>query len=135
MMSGPRVIALALLAIGLAVVARTFAFPAGVHGVPGPALVPRLLGAALVATALILLRAPVTPHDAARQPRAIAVTVVLLVAYAALWSLVPFGVLTAAILLTFLRLTGASWRGALALAVLTGATLQVVLEQVLAVRF
>jgi hypothetical protein len=134
-MQSHRTTAIALLVLGLAVLARTLDYPPGTHGVPGPALVPRLLGTALILVAFGLLRAPTGTPVAVRQPAAIAVTVALLVAYAALWSVVPFGVLTAAVLLVFLRLTGTAWRGALALALTSGALLHVVLVRVLGVRF
>ena len=134
-MSGHRVVAVALLGLGLAVLAWTLGFPGGTHGVPGPALMPRLLGGALVLAALGLLRTPAPAGGPVRHQREIAVTCLLLVVYAALWTVVPFGALTAVILLVFLRMTGASWRGAVLLAGLSGVLLHVVLEQVLAVRF
>jgi hypothetical protein len=134
-MTGSRVAAVGLLGLALWVLAWTVGFPAGMHGVPGPGLMPRLLGGALALVALQLLRTPTPSPGPIRQQREIALTCLLLVVYAALWTVVPFGALTAAILLAFLRMTGASWRGAVLLAGMAGVLLHVVLVQVLAVRF
>jgi hypothetical protein len=59
----------------------------------------------------------------------------LLGAYAFLWRVVPYGVLTAIVLLAFFRLTGLGWRGAAIAAALMASTLQLLFERGLGVRF
>lgn len=135
-MSGPRVVALTLGAMALAVLATTWGFPPGQQGVPGPALVPRVLGALLLLVAAGLMWAPGTGAPRiVRHHRAIPAAMALLVAYGLLWRVVPYGVLTAFVLVAFLRLTGLGWRGALIAAAAMATTLQVLFERGLGVRF
>lgn len=135
-MSGPRVVALVLAAVALAVLATTWGFPPGRQGVPGPALVPRVLGAALLIVAAGLLWAPGSGAPRlVRHHRAIAAAMALLVAYGLLFRVVPYGVLTAFVLLAFLRITGLGWRGAVIAAAAMATTLQLLFERGLGVRF
>lgn len=135
-MNGSRFAAVVLIAVAAFVLLVTSAYPPGTHGVPGPALVPRVLGVALAMVGVLVLR---TPGQAApplvRHQLAIPATILLLVLYAALWRLVPFGVLTGAVLVTFLRLTGVHWRGAVIAAALMAGALQALFERALGVRF
>lgn len=135
-MTGPRTAAAVLALIGLAITLVTLTYPPGAQGVPGPALVPRVLGLVLIAVAVLILRSPGTGGPpVVRHRRAVPVTMALLVAYALLWHVVPYGVLTAAVLLVFLRLTGVSWRGAVIAAVAMAVTLQALFQRGLGVRF
>lgn len=135
-MTGPRIVACVLGAMALAILATTWTFPPGSQGVPGPGLVPRLLGVALLALSAVLLWAPGTGAPAlVRHHRAIPAAMALLAAYALLWRALPYGVLTGVVLLTFFRLTGLAWRGALIAAVLMATTLQLLFERGLGVRF
>lgn len=135
-MTGPRIVAAVLAVVGGAITLATLGYPAGAHGVPGPALVPRVLGIALVLVASWIVRAPGSGGPpVVRHRLAVPLTIAVLVAYALLWRVVPYGVLTGLVLLTFLRLTGVNWRGALVAAVLMAATLQVLFERGLGVRF
>ncbi|HTU99312.1 MAG TPA: tripartite tricarboxylate transporter TctB family protein [Luteitalea sp.] len=135
-MSGARVVAFVMAVGSLAIVATTLAWPGGNAGVPGPALVPRLLGVALLLVALVLVRTPGTSAPPmVRHHLAVPATMLLLAVYAAGWRVVPFGVLTAAVLLTFFRLTGTRWTVALPTAVGMAVTLQLLFERGLGVRF
>lgn len=135
-MPGSRAAAIALLVLAAYVLLATLGYPPGNNGVPGPGLVPRVLGLALVLVGCLLVR---TPGQGAaprvRHQLAIPATILLLLLYALLWRLVPFGVLTGVILLTFLRLTGVRWKGAVIAAVLMAAALQTLFERGLGVRF
>lgn len=135
-MTGPRTAAAALALIGLAVTLATLGYPTGTQGVPGPALVPRLLGIALVVVASLIVRSPGgAGPPVVRHRLAVPVTMALLVAYALLWRVVPYGVLTGVMLLVFLRLTGVSWRGAVIAAAVMAGTLQALFQRGLGVRF
>ena len=135
-MSGPRVVAVVLGVLALAILASTLGFPPGSQGVPGPGLVPRILGAALLLVAGGLLWALGTGAPrVVRHHREIPAAMALLVAYAFLWRIVPYGVLTAFVLLGFFRLTGVGWRGAIIAAALMATTLQLLFERGLGVRF
>lgn len=135
-MSGPRLAALVLAIVGAAVAVATSSYPGGAHGVPGPALVPAVLGLALVVVALIIVRAPgAAGPPFVRHHRAVPLTMALLAAYALLWRVVPYGVLTGVVLLVFLRVTGVAWRGAVIAAAGMAVTLQVLFERGLGVRF
>jgi putative tricarboxylic transport membrane protein len=136
-MSGVRLIGLMLLALAAAAILASLGYPAGRAGVPGPALFPRLVGAALAACALWLIWRPgiATPLDIPPgRPRAIAMTAVLLVAYAATWDVVPFVPRTALLLVAFLRLLSVGWTGTLVTAVGLSVVTFVVFERLLAVR-
>ncbi len=135
-MTGTRVIATVLAILAAAVLLATWGYPAGAHGVPGPALLPRMFGLALLLVAIGLLRAPGPAGTVpVRNGRAIAAAIVLVLAYAALWTVVPFALLTGVVLVAFLRVTGVAWIPALVTAVLLGGSLVFVFERVLAVRF
>lgn len=135
-MNGPRMAAIVLASIGLAVTLATLTYPPGAHGVPGPALVPRVLGLALIVVAALVIRSPgAGGPPVVRHRLAVPIAMSLLVAYALLWHVVPYGVLTGALLLVFLRLTGISWGGAVIAAVAMAATLQVLFQRGLGVRF
>ncbi len=137
-MSRPRLAAVVLLLVGLVVVLATMVYPPGTRGVPGPALFPRALGLALVVVAALIVRAPGTSAPAwVRYHRAVPLTMALLAAYALLWRAIPqgHGVLTAVVLLTYLRLTDLRWRDALIASVLMAVVLQVLFERGLGVRF
>jgi hypothetical protein len=135
-MSGPRIVAAALGVLALAIVATASQFPPGSQGVPGPAVVPQLLGVALIAVSAALLWSPGTGAPAlVRHQRVIPLAMALLVVYAVLWRIVPYGVLTGVVLLGFLRLTGLAWRGAIIAAVVMATTLQLLFERGLGVRF
>jgi len=127
---------MALLVLAAYVLLATFGYPPGNNGVPGPGLVPRVLGLALALVGSLLLRTPgpgAVPR--VRHHLAIPATILLLLLYALLWRVVPFGVLTGVVLLTFLRLTGVRWQGATIAAVLMAAALQTLFEGGLGVRF
>lgn len=135
-MTGPRTAAAVLAVLGLGVTLATLAYPPGAQGVPGPALVPRLLGIALVVVAVLIVRAPGSGGPPiVRHRQAVSGTMALLVAYGLLWRVVPYGVLTGLLLLVFLRLTGVSWRGAAVAAAAMAGTLQLLFERGLGVRF
>lgn len=135
-MTGPRTAAAVLAVIGLAVTLATLGYPPGTQGVPGPALVPRVLGIALVIVASLIVRAPGTGGPAVvRHHLAVPATMMVLVGYVLLWRVVPYGVLTGLLLVVFLRLTGVSWRGAVIAAVLMAGALQALFERGLGVRF
>lgn len=135
-MTGPRAVAVLLAVLGLLVTLATIGYPAGAQGVPGPALVPRVLGSALVVVALWLVRSPGSGGPPfARHHVAVPATMALLALYALLWRAMPYGVLTGALLLAFLRMTGTSWRGAVVAALLMAGTLQLLFERGLGVRF
>jgi hypothetical protein len=111
-------------------------YPPGAQGVPGPALVPRVLGLALLVVSVVLLRSPgPTAAPFFRHHRIVPITMALLAAYALLWRVVPYGVLTGIVLLAFLRLTGLRWRGAIVAAAVMATTLQLLFERGLGVRF
>ena len=135
-MSGPRIVALVLAAIAVAILAASVSWPGGSQGVPGPALVPRVLGVGLLLVALLIVRTP--GHGApapVRNQVAVPVTMGLLAVYAVLWHVVPYGVLTAGVLIAYLRTAGLSWRGALVAAVVMATALAVLFERGLGVRF
>ena len=135
-MIGPRTAAAVLAVLGLGVTLATLAYPPGAQGVPGPALVPRLIGIALIAVASLIVRFPGTAGPPIlRHRRALPATMALLIAYGLLWRVVPYGVLTGLLLLVFLRLTGVSWRGAVIAAAAMAGTLQLLFERGLGVRF
>ena len=137
-MSGPRVVSIVLAVLGVAIVAATVPWPPGSQGVPGPALVPRVLAVALVIVSALIYRAPGTSAPAwVRHHNAVPATMGLLAAYALLWRAVPHGhgVLTGLVLLAFLRITGLSWRSAGISAVLMATVLQLLFERGLGVRF
>ena len=135
-MSGPRIVAAVLGVVAIAILAAAWRFPPGSQGVPGPAVVPAWLGAALLVTAGALLYSPgVGAPSPVRHHRAIPATMALLAAYALLWRVVPYGVLTAVVLVAFLKITGLGWRGAVITAALMATTLQVLFERGLGVRF
>ena len=135
-MSGPRLVAAGLALLALGILAATWQFPGGSQGVPGPAVVPQILGAGLLAVSAWLLWSPGTGAPAlVRHHRTIPLTMGVLAVYALLWRVVPYGVLTGVVLLTFLRLTGLSWRGAVVAAALMATTLQLLFERGLGVRF
>lgn len=135
-MTGPRVVAALLAALGAAVVFATIAYPPGSMGVPGPALVPRVLGVALVVVALLIVRTPgAAGPPVVRHRAAVPITMGLPGVYALLWRLAPHGALTGLVLLAFLRLTGVRWRGAVVAAAALATTLQLLFERGLGVRF
>jgi hypothetical protein len=135
-MIGPRAAAAVLAVLGLGVTLATLAYPPGSQGVPGPALVPRLLGIALVVVASLIVRSPGSGGPPIiRNRRAVSATMALLVAYGLLWRVVPYGVLTGLLLLVFLRLTGVLWRGVSIAAVAMAGTLQFLFQRGLGVRF
>lgn len=135
-MTGPRTVAAILAVLAVVILATTATYPAGSQGVPGPALVPRVLGIALLAVSVLLLRSPGTGAPPfVRHHRAVPIAMTLLAAYVLLWRVVPYGLLTGLVLLAFLRLTGLGWKGAIAAAVIMAATLQLLFERGLGVRF
>ena len=134
-MTGPRIAALALALLAVVVIALSASFPGGSAGVPGPALVPILLGVALLLVSSWLVRAPGSgPPAPVRLHTAIPATMALWVVYATLWGVVPYGVLTGVMLLSFLKLTGITWRPAIVAATVMAVTLQTLFEQGLGVR-
>ncbi len=134
-MSGPRVVAAALAALAAVVLLVTITYPPGSGGVPGPALMPRVLGVALLAVSLLLVRSPGSgAPPVVRHHRAIPVTMAALAGYALLWRVAPYGVLTGVFLLVFLRLTGLRWRGAIVAAVVMATILALLFERGLGVR-
>jgi hypothetical protein len=137
-MSGPRVVSVGLAVLGVAILAATIPWPPGSQGVPGPALVPRVLAVALIIVSALIYRAPGTSAPAwVRHHGAVPATMALLAAYAFLWRAIPHGhgVLTGVVLVAFLRLTGLQWRAAGVAAVLMATALQLLFERGLGVRF
>jgi len=137
-MSGPRLVSAVLAVLGVAIVVSTIPWPPGSQGVPGPALVPRLLAAGLIVVSALIYRAPGTSAPAwVRNHRAVPITMALLAMYALLWRAIPHGhgVLTGVVLLAFLRITGLQWRSAGIAAVLMATVLQLLFERGLGVRF
>ena len=137
-MSGPRLVSAALALLGVAILVATVPWPPGSQGVPGPALVPRLLAVALILVSLLIYRAPGTSAPAwVRHHRAVPATMALLAGYALFWRVIPngHGVLTGIVLLAFLRITGLSWRPAGVASVLMATVLQLLFERGLGVRF
>ena len=136
-MTGARVVETLLAVLGAAVVVASRTYPPGAYGVPGPALVPQLLGVSLVLVAVALLRTGEVGATApfVRHRTAVPLTMALLAVYALLWRVVPHGVLTGLVLLAFLRLTGTRWRSAVIAAALMATTLQLLFERGLGVRF
>lgn len=136
-MSGVRVTGLVLLTLAVAAAAATAGYPVGREGVPGPALFPRAVAALLALCAVALVwQGTLTPPAVAPagRARAIAWTMVLLVAYVATWEVVPFVPRTLLLLLVFLRLLDVSWRGAVIASVTLSTAIFVVFERLLAVR-
>ena len=136
-MSGTRVVGLVLVGIALLALAGTIGFPAGRQGVPGPALFPRLVAIVLALTGAWLAWSASAPSPIdvpPGRPRAIAWTMVLLVAYVAVWDVVPFVPRTALLLVAFLKLRDVSWRGALLTATVLSTVVFVVFDRLLAVR-
>jgi len=135
-MSGPRLVAAVLAVFALAILAATIGYPGGSQGVPGPAVVPRLLGVSLLVIGLLLVRSPGSGAPRlVRHQVAIAATMAVLVVYVTLWRTVPYGVLTGLALLAFMRLTGLGWRGAIVAAAIMATALQLLFERGLGVRF
>ncbi len=135
-MNGPRLVAAALAVLSVGILLATIAYPPGEQGVPGPALMPRVLGLGLLVTALLLLRSPgAAAPPFVRHHRAVPITMAALAVYAMLWRVVPYGVLTGVFVLGFLRLTGLRWRGATIAAVVMGTILSLLFERGLGVRF
>ncbi|MCC6164889.1 MAG: tripartite tricarboxylate transporter TctB family protein [Acidobacteria bacterium] len=135
-MAGPRLVAAVLAVFALAILAATIGYPGGSQGVPGPAVVPRLLGVSLLVIGLLLVRSPGSGAPRlVRHQVAIAATMAVLVVYVTLWRTVPYGVLTGLALLAFMRLTGLGWRGAIVAAAIMATALQLLFERGLGVRF
>lgn len=135
-MTGPRIAGFVLAALSAAVLLATLSWPAGSGGVPGPALVPRGLALALLLVGLGIAAAPGTGAAApVRHQRVVPLTMLLLIVQSALWLVVPFGVLSAIVLLVFFRLTGVQWRAALIATVLMAVSLHLLFVQGLGVRF
>jgi len=106
------------LALGIALVASSYALPAGL-GQPGPGFFPRVIGGAMLLLSLGLLwqaRRPVAaPSTGAGDRKAVLSVVGLLALYLLLWGTGPFAVRTVVFLLLLLRGLGQSWRTALLL--------------------
>jgi len=137
-MSGPRVVSIVLAVLGVGIVAAPLPWPPGSEGVPGPAMVPRVLAVALVIVSVLIYRSPGTSAPPwVRHHGAVPATMALLAAYALLWRVIPngHGVLTGIVLLAFLRITSVSWRSAGIAAVLMATVLQLLFERGLGVRF
>lgn len=136
-MTGARATSVALMALAIAALLGTLGYPGGAQGVPGPALVPRLVAVALLLTAAWVAARPdaleLYPMSSQRA-RAVVVTAVSLLAYVALWDVVPFVVRTAAALLLYLRLLDIAWRPAAIAAVALAVSVFVVFERFLAIR-
>lgn len=136
-MNGARLTAVTLMAVAVAAGLGTVGYPAGSQGVPGPALLPRLLAAVLLVASAWLVAWPPSsapPPMTSRRARAIAWTLVGLLVYVALWNVVPFVVRTALALLLFLRVLDVAWRPAVVTALVLAGAVFVVFERLLAVR-
>ena len=136
-MNGTRMTAAALLLLALLAAVGTLGYPGGSQGVPGPALVPRLVALVLgLAAAWVLARpgAADSPPPVAGRGVAIGWTLAGLVAYAALWNVVPFVVRTVVFLVLFLRLLDIAWRPAAVTAVALAGAVFVLFEHLLAIR-
>ena len=135
-MTGTRVIALGLGALGLGVGLSTIGYPPGEYGVPGPALFPRAVAIGLVIVAARLAASPdvdVPPLPPGRA-RAILWTLAALLLYVAVWDVVPFVPRTALLVVVFLRLLAVSWTATAVTAASLSLVVFFVFERLLAVR-
>lgn len=131
--------AFTLLGVALIVVASTF--PSGVRGVPGPAFFPVIIGGLLAALSAALgavaLRQPAASYWNAdggdRTLVRIAILMLLVVAYVALWNVVPSLVRTPLALMAIYRLLRQSWRRAVWLAVAVTVALHGIFEGLLSI--
>jgi hypothetical protein len=105
------------LALGLALVASSYALPAGMGRLPGPGFFPRVIGGVITALSLALLwrarRGGETESPAPADLRTVLGVVGLLFLYLLLWGTGLFPVRTAVFLLVLLRFLGQPWRSGL----------------------
>lgn len=103
----------AFLALGLALVASGWAFPAGVGGLPGAGFFPQAIGCLMALLAAGLLAKGLRGSDAAGPAMSntgqVAGTAALLLVYVALWGTGLFVARTAVFLALLLRFLGQGW--------------------------
>lgn len=120
-MSASRISASGFLAIAAALAAASWALPAGIGAVPGPAFFPLTIAAAMAGLSLALLRQAEHPAEAppapARATRLVASAIGLLFVYLLLWGTGLFPLRTVVFLSLLLRWTGQSWRASAGVAV------------------
>ena len=105
------------LALGVALVASSYALPAGMGRLPGPGFFPRVIGGVITLLSLALLwqarRRGETESPAPADLRTVLGVVGLLFLYLLLWGTGLFPVRTAVFLLVLLRFLGQPWRSGL----------------------
>jgi hypothetical protein len=110
-------VGLGFLALGIALVASSYALPPGMGRLPGPGFFPRVIGGVMVLLSLALLWRARREGDgeraAAADLRTVAGVTGLLFLYLLLWGTGLFPVRTAVFLLVLLRFLGQSWRSGL----------------------
>ena len=110
-------VGLGFLALGIALVASSYALPPGMGRLPGPGFFPRVIGGVMVLLSLALLwrarREGDGQRTAAADLRTVAGVAGLLFLYLLLWGTGLFPVRTAVFLLVLLRFLGQSWRSGL----------------------
>ena len=110
-------VGLGFLALGIALVASSYALPPGMGRLPGPGFFPRVIGGVMVLLSLALLwrarREGDGQRTAAADLRTVAGVAGLLFLDLLLWGTGLFPVRTAVFLLVLLRFLGQSWRSGL----------------------
>jgi len=125
------VLGASFLALGMGLVASSYALPSGLGRLPGPGFFPRVIGGVMVLLSLGLLgqarRATEPLRQGAGDLRTVLLVLGLLALYLLGWGIGPFAVRTALFLLLLLRLLGQPWR--------TGVTLSLSLTAVVILAF
>lgn len=115
--TGNRLVALLFGAFGLVILVAAWKLPAGIGNLPGPGFFPSVLGALMLGFALLLGLERPRAADKDEQPAPLAQSwilpasaAMLLAIYVFTWDLAPFLVRTPLMVLTLMRLSGASWK-------------------------
>jgi hypothetical protein len=115
-----RIFALGFIALGLFLVLYSRSLPPGMAGLPGPGFLPTALGIAMILLAAGLLRVPATGFSAGNL-MAVSTSLLLTMAYLALWGTGGFVFRTAVFLTLLMRFLGEGWiRAAIVAVVLAG---------------